>query len=267
MASEPVVAQDPAAAAIGQGADAEVALWLRLRRHGDDDARAHLLALHMPYARVVAASYYRKRFHDEIEFGDYQQFASLGLLEAMERYEPGRGAQFRTFAARRMHGAILDGVERLTEKQQQIAARQRARNERLQAGVEVAAERTGVVAGTVPRQPRQLMHYLAEVGVGLALQWMLDGTAMVDVPERAESLPFYRSTELRQRRERLLQVVAALPPQEQAVIRCHYLQDQAFHEVAAMLKLTPGRVSQIHRQALARLRSAVADSGALDLTF
>ncbi|HEY0824821.1 MAG TPA: sigma factor, partial [Ramlibacter sp.] len=73
----------------------EAALWKRLRDGGDLGARQDLLALHMHYAKVVAASYYSRRFHDEIEFGDYLQYASLGLLEALDRYDPARGVQFR----------------------------------------------------------------------------------------------------------------------------------------------------------------------------
>jgi RNA polymerase sigma factor for flagellar operon FliA len=258
--------QAPPAALPAPGGE-ELALWRGLRQGTDPVAREKLLALHLPYARVVAASYYGKRFHDEIEFDDYHQYASLGLLEAMERFDPERGAQFRTFAARRMHGAILDGIERLTEKQQQIAARRRARAEQLEASKELAAQRAGLAAGTVPRHPQQLLHYMAEVGVGLALAWMLDGTAMVDDPERAESVPFYRSTEIRQLRERLLQVVDALPAQERTVVRYHYLQEIPFDQVAAMLHLTKGRISQIHKQALLRLRAGVADHADLDLSF
>src|SRR6478609_9211446 len=125
------------------GATSEAALWQDLRASGNADARSQLLALHLPYARVVAAIYYSRRFHDEIEFGDYLQYASIGMLEALERYDPTRGVQFRTFAARRMHGSILNGLERLTEKQQQIAMRQRLRTERAQELKAMA----GLVAG------------------------------------------------------------------------------------------------------------------------
>ncbi|HEY8360374.1 MAG TPA: sigma-70 family RNA polymerase sigma factor [Ramlibacter sp.] len=245
----------------------ELALWHRLRQEGDADARADLLRLHLPYARVVAATYYRRRFHDEIEFGDYHQYASIGLLEAMERFDPGRGAQFRTFAARRMHGAILNGIERLTEKQQQIAARKRARAEQLEANKALAAERVGIGAGTLPTGGDPLLHYMAEVGVGLALAWMLEGTAMVEDAARGQPLPFYRSTEIRQLRERLLQVIEALPSPERTVIRCHYLQEIPFDQVAVMLQLSKGRVSQIHKQALLRLRSSLGDHDGLDLSF
>lgn len=255
------------AAATGCADPQEAALWRSLRQGADPGAREQLLALHLPYARVVAASYFRKRFNDEIEFGDYHQYASVGLLEAMERFDPDRGAQFRTFAARRMHGAILNGIERLTEKQQQISARQRARGERLEAVKELAVHAAGGAAGQVPRNPRQLLHFMAEVGVGLALAWMLEGTAMIDDPERAESVPFYRSAEIRQLRERLVAAVDALPPQERTVIRCHYLQDMPFEQVATLLELTRGRISQIHKQALLRLRGQVADHAGVDLSF
>lgn len=245
----------------------ELVLWRRYRDGGDPAAREKLLALHLPYARVVAATYYSKRFHDEIEFGDYHQFASIGLLEALERFDPDRGAQFRTFAARRMHGAILNGLERLTEKQQQIAARQRIRAQRTEALKEIALERTAVREGSAPKGAEQLMTYVAEVGLGLALSWLLEGTSMVDGPNRAESIPFYRNAQVRELRERLLAIVDALPPQERTVIRSHYLQEVPFEQVAKTLNLTKGRISQIHKQALLRLRAGVSEHGELDVRF
>ena len=139
------------------GTTGEGALWQKLRDGGDDDARARLLEIHLPYAKVVAASYYSRRYHDEIEFGDYLQFASLGMIEALDRYDPQRGVQFRTFAARRMHGSILNGLERLTEKQQQIAARQRLRQERLQ-DVKAMAGVEGSAAAL--QEPEQLLRFV-----------------------------------------------------------------------------------------------------------
>lgn len=238
----------------------EAALWQRLRAGADPQAREALLARHLPYARVVAATYYRRRFHDEIEFGDYLQYASLGMLEALERFDPGRGAQFRTFAARRMHGAILDGIERQSEKQQQIAARQRLRAQRLEAARESAADQLGVAG--ILRGP-QLLQYVAEVGVGLALAWLLDGSGMLTAAEPAETVPFYRHAELRELRQRLLRGIEELPSQERTVVRCHYLQEMPFEAVATMLQLTRGRISQIHKQALARLRERMGDGLAL----
>lgn len=245
------------------GSALEASLWHRYRQEGDAAARDALLACHLPFARVVAAVSYGKRFNDEVEFADYLQFASVGLLEAFERYDPARGVQFRTFASRRMQGAILSGLEGLTEKLQQIAASRRMRAERLQHVKEVAG------AGDRPpreRGPRKLADYVVEVGIGLALCWILEGTGLVDDGEGVVP-SCYESTALKELRVRLLQAVDALPQVERQVVRNHYLQGIAFDEIGGALGLTKGRVSQLHKQALVRLRGALRASMAWEATF
>ena len=87
-------------------------LWARWRSQGDAHARETLIERHLPYARIVAARYYARRVHDEIEFGDYFQLASLAMVESVDRSLPGEGAQFRTFAARRhASGAATDAEQ------------------------------------------------------------------------------------------------------------------------------------------------------------
>jgi RNA polymerase sigma factor for flagellar operon FliA len=233
----------------------EAALWQRLRVSGDAAAREQLLSLHLPYARIVAATYYAKRYSNEVEFEDFLQYASVGMLEALDRYDPARGVQFRTFAARRMHGSILNGIERLTERQQQIAARQRLRKERLQDVTELARLHA---QDKVPDDPEQLLRMVSDVGIGLAICWMLEGTGMVESADSC-ALPFYRTVALRQLRERLLHAIDSLPPQEKLVVRSHYLQDLPFDAVADSMQLTKGRISQIHKQALLHLRALVRE--------
>ena len=247
-----------AAAATSDEAD----LWRRLRAGADPGARDRLLEIHLPYARVVARVLYARRHHEEIPFDDYFQLASLGMVEAVDRYDPERGVQFRTFAARRMQGAILNGLERMTEKQQQIAARQRLRAERLQDVAALADDDAGE-----RRRPEALMQFVGDVGIGLAVCWMLEGTAMVEDASAVRSIPFYQGVAARELRARLLEAVEALPPPERTVIRSHYLQEVPFEDVAATLALSKGRVSQLHRQALGRLRVLVRDHADWNATF
>lgn len=245
---------------------AEQLLWRRLKDAGDQDARAELLALHLPYAKVVAASYYAKRFHDEIEFGDYLQLASLGLIESLDRFDPTVGVLFKTFAARRMHGSILDGIEQFTEKQQQIAARQRLESQR-RASIKTALSSEGDTAPSKTRTPEQMLQFVAEAGLAFALAWILDGTGMVQGGEASETLPFYRSVELKQLRQRIVDVVDALPPQEKRVIRSHYFQEIPFEEIAQSMRLTKGRISQIHKQGLNHLSEALRPRRDCDVSW
>jgi RNA polymerase sigma factor for flagellar operon FliA len=236
----------------------EAELWTQWRVHGDACAREELASRYAGYARVIAATCYARHHRDEIEFADYYQLAWVGMMEALDRFDPQYGVQFKTFASRRMHGAILDGLECMTEKQQQIAARSRMRAQRLEGFAEGAP-------GPAGRAQERVLGFVADVGLGLALSWMLDGTGMIEVESRAETIPFYRSTELRELRQRLLGLVEALPEQERAVVRGHYLQECAFEEIAVQLQLTRGRISQIHRRAIERLGEALRSERGPDI--
>lgn len=269
--ASPEVATDAAAPAMPPP---ERALWQQWRSGSDLAAREALLALHLPYARTVAATYYGRRLHDEIEFDDYLQYARVGMLEALGRYDPDQGAQFRTFAARRMHGAILDGLERFTEKQQQIAVRKRLQKDRVDAVKSAAAlepqpgdasRRRGKT-----RDGDDLFRYLAEVGIGLALCSLLEGTGMVDTGDASVQAPaerHYEPVELAQLRRRLVDAVDCLTPQQRTVIRYHYIQEHPFEQIATQMAVTRGRVSQIHRQALLALRARLEAGPACDVCW
>jgi RNA polymerase sigma factor for flagellar operon FliA len=252
------------------------ALWRRWHEHQDGEAREGLIHLHLPFARMVAATLYARRTSNDVEFGDYLQLASIGMIEAMSRFDPGRGIPFRIFAAKRVQGAVLNGLIRLTEMNQQINAKMRLRDERLEAAKEMARERAEA-ADPVPspaRRADQLFRYLAEVGIGVALGILLEDTGMVDADafqNRAEApspeISYFRKAEMRQLRSVLHDFVGQLSPQQQSVIRQHYLQEVPFDEIASRMGVTRGRISQLHRQGLLRLRELLADDARCDVSL
>jgi RNA polymerase sigma factor for flagellar operon FliA len=251
---------DPAAHSTDEVALTERDLWAAWREKGDEQARARLLELHLPYAHTIAASCYARRMHDEIEFDDYLQMASTALVDAANRYDPLHGAQFRTFAARRMYGEILDGIERMTEKQHQIAVRQRILARRREEVRELARE-----AATKVPEADKVLQFVAEAGLAFALGWLLEGTGLIQAgDEKAQTAPFYASTEIRQLRERMASLVKGLPTQERTVIHGHYFQQQPLESIAQEMNLSKGRISQIHRAALERLRGSLRPLGFLD---
>lgn len=260
---------------VGPGQD-ELLLWQGWIDRRDPAAREKLLAMHLPYARIVAATFYARRTHDEVEFDDYLQLASVGLLESFDRYEPSLGAQFRTFAARRMQGSILNGLARLTEKNQQIAIQGELRRERLGAAKAAALEKLDPAAGKgegaeVPSRmddPKFLFSFLAEVGMSLALGVMLEGTGMIDAEsfhseasEVSAEVSYFRKTELQRLQQTLADLLKGLTEQERTVIRYHYLQETSFEEIGKILGVKRSRVSQIHHQALRSLRLGLTSHG------
>jgi RNA polymerase sigma factor FliA len=255
-------------------------LWALWRGGSDAAARERLICHYLPYARMVAATVFARRTHSDVEFEDYLQLARIGLVESVDRFDPSQDAQFKTFAAKRVQGAVLNGLVRLTEKNQQISIKMRLRQERLEAAKEAAKEAASADANEAaagpppPRDADKLFRYLAEVGIGLALGILLEDTGMVDAESfggdthaPSPEVSYFRKTEIQQLRTVLHGLVDQLPEQQKRVIRHHYLQEIPFDEIADAMSVTRGRISQLHRQGLLRLRELLNNDARCDVSW
>jgi RNA polymerase sigma factor for flagellar operon FliA len=226
----------------------EEQLWQAWRRDRDPAARAGLLQVHLPFARILAAKLYKHRFSDEFEFDDYLQFAHVGLLESVERYDPARGASFGTFAAFRIRGAVLNGIARMSERQQQIAARRG-----------FFEDRTQSLAEGGELSPRGAVGDLARVAIGLAIGYMLEGTGMYAGGQDSFVESGYERLEVRQLAEQLRSLVNQLPARERRVIREHYFNQVPFEAIARDMDVSRPRISQLHRQGLDQLSKLASE--------
>jgi RNA polymerase sigma factor for flagellar operon FliA len=246
------------AALAAEHADDESDLWRRWCGEANGAARSSLAERYMPYARALAAQLYAKRSHDEFQFEEYEQFGMVGLMEAIDRYLPDRGAQFKTFATPRIRGAILNGLERLSERQQQGAFRRRAAAERV-------ASLTPQALSTDATQ--QLLEELEQIGVGVAIGFLLDAAGLslglqTGLPEDA-----YAQIETRQLHGQLWELVERLADRERQIIVMHYREARSFEEIAGALRLSKGRISQLHRQAVMRLSELFSKADRCDVAY
>lgn len=217
---------------------------------------ADLVVKHLPLVRALAARLYRLRWDDSVGFDEYFQMGALGLVEAAGRYDPSRGAQFSTFASWRITGAILNGLERSTELHQQSSARRRMIQERSES---LAGAPEAVTVGEEAQTLEVVLGRLCEAAVGLAIGFMLDGSGMYSDGTECTRHDGYASLATGQLAHRLRHVVGGLPAVERTVIESHYFQQQPFQDIASRLKLSKGRISQLHRRAVERLRMALRD--------
>lgn len=256
----------------------ESELWSRWRGLRDEDAREQLIVFFMPLARTLAAVSFKGRFNDEVEFADYMQLACVGLMEAVDRYDPGQGVPFRSYAGHRIRGAILSGLEKETEKNQQIAAQRRIRKDRLEslkesAKATVGREGSAAKPGSLKAQ-QDLLSYLAEVGIGLAIGVLLEDSAMIvdeEVPDVSDmaspEVSYFKKSETQRLRDLLRATMSRLADKERSVIQYHYQQELAFEEVGKLLGVSRSRVSQLHSQALSKLRIALGQGPPVDVAW
>jgi RNA polymerase sigma factor FliA len=203
------------------------------------------------------------RLPANVEMDDLIQAGVMGLMEAMERYEQGHGAQFETFALQRVRGAMLDElrgtdwVPRSVRKhQREIAGAVHALEHRLH-----RAPSDGEIAGHLGVSLAEYHEMLVDVR-GAQLVYTDDYEAdendthyldrHVTPDDRAD--PAAQLAD-RRFREALVQAIERLPEREQYVMSMYYEHDMNLKEIAAVLGVTESRVCQLHSQSVARLRS------------
>lgn len=228
-------------------------VWQRFHA-GERAARDELVHAYQPYARMHAARLYGRRVYQDLEFDDYLQYAQLGLLEAIERYQDSRGAKFETFASARVSGAILNGIASASELREQLAARKR-----------IVAQRVDLLAGASDKN--DVFGQLAELAIGLALGFVLEETGIYAGAEGEYADNSYHGVELRQLRGTLYAALDRLPPLQRRIVHAHYLQQQPFAEIAQACQLSAGRVAQLHKEAMAELRRTLRGQGGLDISL
>jgi RNA polymerase sigma factor FliA len=234
-------------------------LWRRLRGESDETARHRLILHYAPLVKYVAGRL-GSGLRRAVDGEDLVSYGTLGLIEAIDRFEPTRGIKFETYAAARIRGSIIDELRRLDW----VPRRVRARCRQLQDGVaelehrlqrtcteEELADHLGVDVDTV-------RHTLADMAAGglVALDELTSGgfplADLLADPDAVDPAGAAERTELRRS---LVDTVRSLPDRERTVVALYYFESMTLQQVAGVLGVTESRVSQIHARVVVSLRN------------
>jgi RNA polymerase sigma factor FliA len=222
-----------------------------------------VLRRHLPLVRDVAHQVAcRKPPHVEVD--ELMSWGMEGLLDAYRRFRPDKHASFRTYARFRVRGVIMDNL-RERDLLSRTARRKAVLLERTRSRLEATLGRTPgehEIAAALKIDVAKLRTMAAETD--FATVSVEDLRTSDDRPDDVERhMPDHASDPLRAvlGRERARLVNAAirrLPEKEHVAVSLYYKSDRTMREVADSLGLSESRVSQLHSQALVRLRGILA---------
>jgi RNA polymerase sigma factor for flagellar operon FliA len=243
-------------------------LWERYRAHGDAEARAALLDGYLGLVHHGAREVLR-RAPGPLDFEELISAGTVGLVQALEGFDPSRGLAFSTYAMPRIRGAMLDELRhrdwtpRLVRTRRRRLAQERARLQhalgRAPSPSELA-EALEIDLATYWRWTEE-----TEGRVMIALDQSVDGS--VDASCLYETIPDRESREpgdALARQETLEDMLAAfgeLPERERLVLTLYYYEELSLKQIGEVLHVTESRVSQIRTRALQRLRLRVERVG------
>jgi RNA polymerase primary sigma factor len=245
---------------------AEDATVLEAARRGDRRARERLVAEHLGVVRSVASRYRNLG----LPFDDLVQEGSLGLLEAIDHYDPARSADFETYARFRARRAIRNALtdkSRLIRLPKQVVELRRA-IERTEARLAAAQGRLPTVqevAAALGLEQTTVLETRDVSGPPVSLDYTMlpDGSPLeAMVADQAAPDPELETVEHEQT-DRVDAALDALPERQREIVTRHFGVHRAPEEiadVASALHLSQQRTRAIERDALYALRDRLETS-------
>ena len=242
-------------------------LWSEFKRTGSQTLRNQLIIFYSPFVKYVAGRVLAglpRHFDEE----DLVSYGIIGLIDAIERFEPDRNLRFETYAIPRIKGAIIDELRSIDWVPRSVRTKARAVEQaythlegtlrRTPNEAEVAAE-LEMTVGEFHKSLRKI----STVGM-MALDETLRGGERSERSTLGETLPDRSQSpldvlEAKESKEALVRAVDGMPERERTVLMMYYYDGLTLTEIGDVLGVTESRVCQIHTKALRQLRSKLAD--------
>ena len=216
-----------------------------------DEREAQIRRL-LPLVRTIARRI--RRLVANVDFDDLIGDGSIGLIRAVDNFDPSRGPSLENYARHLIVGAMLNGIRRMDHVSERVRRSIRdGENERYRLAVECGALPTleeveqrspGFTRAMIAvhrTQPLSLDAPLPE-GERVRRDWRNDPAVIVDAREQTR---------------RIDRAIAQLPDRQRDVIRAHYYGGRSLREISTHLAISPQRTSQLHVSAVSRLRKAL----------
>lgn len=232
------------------------ALWLKYKETKAVEVRNEIAEKYLQLVRIVCGRL-AVNLPVHVDKDDLLSSGYFGLLDAIERYDVKRQIKFETYAGVRIRGAMLDYLREVdwlpVSKRQKLRQMEQTRGRlenrlgRTATEAEIARELAITIA-----EVRELAKESQAASV-IPLEEYLKTDTMQDPANDAEKLEL---------KEELAGAIECLPERERQVVTLYYYEELTLKEISQVMDLTEARISQIHKQAINRIRVNLGKEGA-----
>ena len=251
--------------------DEIAALWRRYKIGKDPMARERLVLTYAPLCKYVAGRL-GSTLPSYIDLEDLTSYGLVGLLDAIDRFEPSRGVKFETFALARIRGAIIDELRSLDWAPRALRQNQRRLIQvsgeiEQREGRPASDEELAQAMGLTGPELDQLLADIAGSSM-VALEELFapspnddEALALGDAVEDETSPQPGPATEHAILRDLLADAIVRLPERERIVVSLYHYDGLSLREIGEVLGVTESRASQLRTKAIVRLRGSLFAAG------
>ena len=231
----------------------------------DRQDRENLIRTYVPLVKFVAHRI-SARLPSHVELDDLIHSGILGLMDAIEKFEPARGIKFKTYAELRIKGAILDGLRDLDWVPRSLRRKKKDIENAYhlleqQMGRAATDEEVAAHLGIPLEELHKSLGELKGVTLGSFVEGGEDGDgesliSFIPDPDADDPQMSFQTRELR---AILKDAVELLPKKERFVVQLYYFDELTMKEIGTLLNITESRVSQLHTKSMLRLRGKLKE--------
>lgn len=221
--------------------------WKKFKRNHNIKARNFLISKYLYLAKYVSSKI--PRYTDIYTYEDIIQWACIGLIDAIERFEPDRGIKFETYAISRIKGEIYDNIRKISPNYSKMKKKIENAYEKLfklkgrNPTISEIAEEMGISV----KQAKRLIQNYSPVFI-ISLDDLIKSKIFNKI-QKADA-----STLLFEEKDVLSESIKKLSKREKEIITLYYYEGLTFKEIADILKVSEGRISQIHTMVILHLK-------------
>ncbi|MBO7429992.1 MAG: RNA polymerase sigma factor WhiG [Spirochaetia bacterium] len=254
---------------IEENLEEEQKIWAEYKKTKSIELRNIIVSKYAPLAKYVAGRL-SIGMPPSVDFGDLVNCGIVGLMDAVEKFEPDKNVKFKTYAITRIRGAIYDELRTLDWVPRSV--RQKARE--IEDAVRITEEKLGrsatdeEVAEFMKISVGEYREDLYKVSCTSVLSLNdlrnnSDGDDKISLMDSLEA-PSSVNPDVIVEKEEVKKIIAEsineLPEKEQKVLVLYYYEELTLKEIGKVLEVTESRVSQLHTKAITRLRARLTNS-------
>lgn len=224
------------------------------------DERERLILEHLPQVRLIARRI-QERLPETVALEDLISTGVIGLISAIDNFDPAHKVKLKTYAEYKIRGAILDSLRGLDWAPRQ----KRRKSKQIEAAIASAEQRLrrtpteDEIAGELKIGMEEYHEWLVEIrGLNIGSLEYVSGEQGTDLLQYVSDGPDNLPSTILERAElerTLAAAIEQLPETERTVLGLYYQEEMTLREIAAIVKLHESRISQLKSQAILRLRA------------
>ncbi len=237
--------------------------WKAYKEHNDAAAKDQLIIHYIDLVKIIAGKLYIQYNHN-VDFEDLVSNGIIGLIDAIEKFDPSKNIKFETYANFRIRGSIIDQIRNLDWIPRSLRQKYKQLEEvhdRLSlnsGGSEVTSLMVAKELGMTEDELSKLYGEVTTFSVASLEEKISENANFSVTNENIDFIP--EAIVSKKETERILtERIDQLPERERLIVSLYYYSELTYKEIAEVLGISESRISQLHTKAILKLREGIED--------